>query len=181
VGKPTFTARAPHARERTLPNLDTIFYAAPFVGADHHGAGPARVQQIFDYAKGQVLYKPTACADAWFEMDFEVKEKEPVRLLLNMTRSYDFGRYQASLNGVSIGPVLNFYHEDPQNWEYHLLDFWPDPGRYVLRLECVGKDHRSTGFGLGIESVRLRERRPRVKQWAHDKDKDWRKKPILYN
>jgi hypothetical protein len=58
------------------------------------------------------------------------------------------------------------------DWEWHLLDFWPDPGEYTLRLECVGKNPKSTGHFLGIESVRLRQRRPRVKQWARDKDKD---------
>ncbi len=59
------------------------------------------------------------------------------------------------------------------------MDFWPEPGDYTLRLECVGKDRDSSGYFLGIESVRLRERRPRVKDWAQDKDKDW-PRPILY-
>ncbi len=66
-------------------------------------------------------------------------------------------------------------------WEWHLLDFWPEPGEYTLRLECIGKNPKSTGYFLGVESVRLRERRPRVKDWAQDKDKDWREGPILYN
>jgi hypothetical protein len=65
--------------------------------------------------------------------------------------------------------------------EYHLLDFWPEPGKYALRLECVGKNAESGGYYLGMESVRLRERRPRVKKYGHDKDKDWREKPMLYD
>lgn len=44
-----------------------------------------------------------------------------------------------------------------------------------LVLETEGEGHY-----LGIESVRLRERRPRVTEYAHDKNKDWRKDPILY-
>ncbi len=180
TGLPTFKARAPHARERRLPNLDTIFHAVGLVGKDRHGAGDVQVQHLLGYSKGQILYKPGAADGAWIEVPFEVKQKRPVRLLLNMTRSYDFGRYQATLNGVKIGKVMDFYSEDTNNWEYHLLDFWPDPGRYVLRLSCVGKHPQSTGHWLGIESVRLRERRPRVTQWAHGKDKDWRTKPILY-
>jgi hypothetical protein len=180
TGQPTFNARAPHARERRLPNLDTIFRAAPLLKEKNHGVGTCRVQRLFDYPEGQVLYTPGQADGAWIEIPFEVKKKEPLRLLLNMTRSYDFGRYQATLNGIMIGRVMDFYHETTENWEYHLLDFWPDPGPYVLRLECAGKNPRSTGHWLGIESVRLRARRPRVKDWAHDKDKDWRKKPILY-
>ncbi|MGV8093071.1 MAG: hypothetical protein AB2L24_14530 [Mangrovibacterium sp.] len=42
------------------------------------------------------------------------------------------------------------------------------------------KDHFSTGKKLGIESVRLREIRPRVTDFAFDKDNDWKKDPKLY-
>ncbi|MBM3333714.1 DUF2961 domain-containing protein, partial [Candidatus Sumerlaeota bacterium] len=180
TGKPTFEARAPSGTERKLPNLDTIFPAAPFVGAKCHGAGTARVQNLLNYPKGQALYLADKADGAWIEIPFEVKKKEPLRLMLNMTRSYDFGKYQATLNGVKIGGVMDFYNRETENWEYPLLDFWPDPGKYTLRLECVGKNAQSTGYGLGIESVRLRERRPRVAKWAHDKNKDWRKEPLLY-
>jgi hypothetical protein len=31
-----------------------------------------------------------------------------------------------------------------------------------------------------LESVRLRERRPRVREMAWDRDKDWRTEPIYY-
>ena len=109
-----------------------------------------------------------------------MRKKEPVRLLLKMTRSYDFGKYQAHLNGVKIGGVMDLYSEDVATREYHLLDFWPEPGDYTLRLECTGRNPRSTGHYLGIESVRLRQRRPRVVEYGHDKDKDWREKPVLY-
>jgi hypothetical protein len=180
TGKPTFAARAPDARERTLPNLDTIIYAAEYTGDNYHGSGTAQVQKLLDYDQGQLLYRPPSAENAWIEIPFTVKEKAPLRLLLNMTRSYDFGKYQATLNGVKLGGVMDFYNAETDDREFHLLDFWPDPGEYKLRLECVGKNAMSTGHYLGIESVRLRERRPRVKQWAHDKDKDWREKPVLY-
>lgn len=64
--------------------------------------------------------------------------------------------------------------------EYHLLNFWPEPGEYTLRLECQRKNSMSTGYNVGIESVRLRQRRPRVEKYGHDKDKDWKKTPTLY-
>lgn len=180
TGQPTFTARAPHAKERKLPNLDKIVYATPCIDAALHGAGNAAIQQLFDYPYGQLLYQSENADKAWVEIPFDVQTKEPLRLLLNATRSYDFGKYQAYLNGVKIGPELDFYQKDTDNWEFHLLDFWPDPGHYVFRLECTGKNPFSTGFYAGVESVRLRERRLRVKEWAFDKDKDWKNNPILY-
>jgi hypothetical protein len=75
---------------------------------------------------------------------------------------------------------LDLYAQDVSEWEFHLLDFWPEPGDYTLRLECVGKNPLSQGHFLGIESVRLRERRPRVQEWARERDHDWRKQPVLH-
>jgi hypothetical protein len=181
TGQPTFTARAPHAKDRALPNLDLVFPAKPYTDDKHHGTGPAVVQtNLGFYPQGQLFYRPEQPQDAWVEIPFTVKEKEPRRLLIKGTRADDYGRYQAYLNGIKLGEPMDLYHDELSDWEWHLLDFWPDPGEYTLRLECVGKSPRSGGYFLGVESVRLRERRPRVKQWARDKDKDWREAPILY-
>ena len=97
-----------------------------------------------------------------------------------MTHSYDYGRYQAYLNGIKLRSAMDLYNSEISTREHHLLDFWPEPGKYVLRLECVGKNLSSTGYYLGIESVRLRQRRPRVREYGHDAKKDWRSNPILY-
>lgn len=180
TGTPTFTARAPHAQVRQLPNLDRIFPARDHIEDRYHGTGPAVVQDLGIYPTGHLLYKPPTAKDAWVEIPLEITKKEPQRLVLVMTRSYDFGRYQASLNGVKLGSVMDLYSKEIISQEYHLLDFWPDPGKYTLRLECVDKNPLSGGHYLGIESVRLRERRPRVHTYAHDKDKDWKEKPLLY-
>jgi hypothetical protein len=181
TGKPTFAARAPSGPERKLPSLERVTaYARDFADASHHGAGEVRPQSLDLYDVPQLLYMPDRAEGAWLEVPFEVKKKEPLRLLLNMTTSYDFGRYQAFLNGVKLGEPLDFYSPEIENREFHLLDFWPDPGKYVLRLECVGKNPRSEGYYAGMESVRLRERRPRVTAYGFDKDNDWRRRQILY-
>jgi hypothetical protein len=109
-----------------------------------------------------------------------VKQKEPLRLILELTRSYDYGIYQPYLNGVKVGKPLDLCRAETDLWEFHLMDFWPDPGDYTLRLECVGKNRDSTGHYIGVNSVRLRQRRPRVKAFGYDKDKDWRKEQVLY-
>jgi len=180
VGEPTFDARTPHARKRKLPSLDRVVPARGYTGAQYHGEGEAAVQNLSIYPEGHLLYKPQTKERAWIEIPFEIEKKEPLRLVLVMTHSYDFGKYQAYLDGVKLGPIMDMYGEEIASREHHLLDFWPDPGHYKLRLECMGKNPRSTGYYLGIESVRLRERRPRVREYGHDADKDWRKKPILY-
>lgn len=181
TGTPTFEARAPHARERKLPSIERITVRAREFGTtNYHGAGKAVAQQIEAHDGPQLLYMPQKQEGAWLEIPFEVQKKEPLRLLLNVTKADDFGKYQAFLNGVKIGGPIDLYSENINAAEAHLLDFWPEPGKYTLRLECVGRNMRSQGYYLGIESVMLRERRPRVAEMGHDKDKDWRKSPVLY-
>jgi hypothetical protein len=182
TGQSTFTARAPGAQERKLPSLDhVIAYARDFTNAACHSEGMAVLQQLEFYDVPQLFFKPQPGEGAWVEISFTVTNKEPLRLLLNATQAEDYGRYQVSLNGVKLGGPVDFYSAKLVSQEVHLLDFWPEPGEYTLRLECVGKAFNSAGNYLGIESVRLRERRPRVTQMGWDKDKDWRKNPILYS
>jgi hypothetical protein len=182
TGTPTFAARASDARARRLPNLDRVIaYARDFADDAHHGAGSVSRQQLELYDGPQLLYQPPQAENAWVEIPFRVEKKEPLRLLVNLTKSYDFGRYQVSLNGVKLGGVFDGYSPQVVTEEFHLLDFWPDPGTYTLRLECVGRAPQSQGHFLGVESVRLRERRPRVTAFGFEKDRDWRKEPRLYN
>ena len=181
TGEPTFTARAPHAKERALPNLErTIAYARDFAADQYHGPGGATTQPSDLYPGRQLLYTPKQAEGAWLEIPIEVAKKEPLRLLLNMTKAEDFGRYQAYLDGVKLGGVMDLFSARIVSEEFHLLDFWPEPGTHKLRLECVGKNVQSEGYYCGIESVRLRERRPRVAEMGHEKDKDWKKEPKLY-
>lgn len=176
-GTPTFTARAPENRK--LPSLERLqVNAADFLNS--HGPGQAESQKLDIHDNPHLLYMPKAAAGAYVEIPFDIREKEPLRLLLNVTQSYDFGIYQAYLDGAKLGGPIDLYSEKIKAREVHLLDFWPSVGRHTLRLECTGKNKLSDGYYLGLESVRLRERRPRVKAMGWDKDKDWKKSPTLY-
>jgi hypothetical protein len=178
TGAPTFTARAPSGPERRLPSLERV--VAYGRDGSTHGIGETTTQQLYLYDGPQLLYMPKQPEGAWLEIPITVTKKEPLRLVLNMTKSYDFGRYQAYLDGVKLGGPIDLYSKEIESQEFHLLDFWPEPGKHTLRLECVGKNPASQGHFLGIESARLRERRPRVSTMGWDKDKDWKKAPKLY-
>ncbi len=182
TGEPTFTERAPDGKSRRLPSIDrATSYARDFADSKYHGAGEVVRQRLDLYDGAQLLLKPEKQSDGWLDIPIEVKAKEPLRLVLNMTKSYDFGKYQAYLNGIKLGDPMDLYSPTVTSQEFQLLDFWPEPGKYTLRLECVGQNPQSQGNYLGIESVRLRERRPRVIEYGWDKDKDWKAKPEVYN
>ncbi len=171
----------PPASERRLPSLDTVVAARDFLDAEYHGAGETMVQEGPLWpGGGQVLFKPSSAAEAWYEIPFEIAEKKPLRLILRLTRSYDYGSYRVLVDGAAIGGARDLYAEDTEVKEVPVLDFWPEPGRHVVRLEYAGRADASKGDLLGIESVLLRERRPRVKEYGLDKDRDWKTDPVLY-
>lgn len=184
TGEPAFAARAPGAEERRLPDLNRVLVlATDLAGTKSRGKGEVltRTSASGDPDAPDVLvYRPEREAGGWLEFPVEVAAKEPLRLAVSGECSQDGGLYQVFLDGVKIGRPLDFYAENSGERLFPLLDFWPDPGTYVLRLECIGRSPQSSGCSCAIESVRLIERRPRVAEWAHDKDKDWRKNPILY-
>lgn len=181
TGKPTFTARAPAMAERRHVDLtQEVSYARDFVESKRHGLGEMNTQPSAGFQGDVVVYRPRHQMGAWMEIPFAVKAKEPLHLVAKGMMTPDGGRYQAFLNGVKIGRPLDFYADRPTNHEFQLLDFWPDPGAYTLRLECIGKSAPSADYACTIESVRLLQRRPRVAIYGHDKEKDWKAAPILY-
>jgi len=182
VGPTKKFGNVPDAAGRKLPSLDLITSAKDHHGEWKHGKGQARLQTggLWWPDGGQFFFQPESRDAAWVEIPFEVKEHEPRRLILKLTRSYDYGTFQTYLDGVKVGAPMDLYNPETAVKEYHLLDFWPDVGKHVVRLESVGKSDKSGGDYLGVVSVLLRERRPRVKEYARDKDKDWKKNPVLY-
>lgn len=180
TGVPKRFATVPPCAKRRLPPIDLVVAGADFTAPPYHGPGNAMEQTGALWTDHrQLLYQPPS-RDAWVEVPFEVDRQRPLRLVLKMTTSYDFGTYAVLLDGVKVREGLDFYSEETDVREIPLLDFWPAAGRHVLRLECTGKNPRSDAHWLGFDSLRLRERRPRVEQYGFDKDKDWTTERILY-
>ena len=181
TGTPTFASRAPGADERRLPDLArTVVRAWDPAAPRRHGEG--EIVKAVDELDGSesLAYRPARQAGAWLEFPITVAAKEPLRLELGAKTSPDGGLYQAYLDGVKLGAPLDFFADPASGTVFPLLDLWPEPGPHVLRLVCVGRSARSSGYACGLESVRLLERRPRVAEYGHDKDKDWKKNPMLY-
>ncbi|MBE0673387.1 MAG: DUF2961 domain-containing protein, partial [Bacteroidales bacterium] len=171
TGTPTCDFNIPMAEERALPNLDRIVISAKGVVENKtYRYGKASWSKNAEhYMNGQLLFVPDN-DQASVTIPFTVEAKEPCRLLLSMTQGPDYGIWQAYLNGIKVGRQMNLYSQETREWEHYLLDFWPEPGEYELTLKPVGTDRMSAGNSLGLEAVRLRERRPRVTEYAFDKD-----------
>jgi hypothetical protein len=181
TGASTFAERAPGAGERRLADLARVAVPAWDPAAPRrHGNGDVSATKDERTGGDLLVYRPARPGGAWLEVPFEIGAKEPLRLEIAGQGSPEGGLYQAYLDGVKIGEPLDFRGAAGAAAVFPLLDFWPEPGRHVLRLESVGRDRGSAGGLCTLAAVRLLERRPRVAAFGHDRDKDWRKAPLLY-
>jgi hypothetical protein len=198
TGTPTFNVRAPHAKQRSLPNIERLtIYASdldfgqtgrdptePLPRLEYDGRKATTASQIsvhifpewFDH---DVLFVPSEGIESVC-LPVRVDACEPLRLLVNLAKTPDSGVFQLLLDGVPLREPIDLYASEVQSIEYHLLDFWPAPGEYLLTFEPTGRNHLSSGAALAIESVRLRERRPRVRDFAYERENDWRANPIYH-
>ncbi len=170
------------AQQRKLPRLERVaVWGKDHADEKYHGPGHTQLYAKDEYmeTEGLLRFTPNTREDGWMEFPFEIKQKEPLRLILVLERCKYAGIYQPLLNGVKLNRPIDLYLDTSEIHEFQIMDFWPDPGKYTLRLECVGRNPSATGYRLGVNSVRLRERRPRVKQIGYLKDHDWRSDPIL--
>jgi Protein of unknown function (DUF2961)/HEAT repeats len=110
-------------------------------------------------------------AGAKLTFPFDVPEAGRYELLAQIAHAPDYGRYVAQLDGKSLEPdtlehepganmdasnEMNLWSTELYVAEDHLLG-WRNlsQGRHWLTFVCTGKDARSSGYGLGVDTLIL--------------------------
>jgi len=165
VGQPKRFATLPSAKERKLPSIDKVYEGKQLLeSASSEGGGLSLQAGGLWTGAGQLFFGNDKGVGAWLEFAFEVQaesggaSEQPRRLVVPITHSYDFGIYTIRLDGKTIGEPIDFYSPKVDLQEHALGDVALSPGTHTIRLECIGRNASSTGWKLGVDSVRLRER-----------------------
>ncbi len=158
-GHPKRFAALPPAADRKLPVIDLIVEGSQLLATAKGEGGELSLQRGAAWTgQGQLFFDGQA-RGAWFEVTFDVIEEESRRLVVPITHSYDFGTYRILLDGSPVGEgAIDFYSPSVEVRPHNLGDVRLTPGPHVLRFECTGRNEHSTGFKLGVDSVRLGER-----------------------
>ena len=91
-------------------------------------------------------------------VEFRFPAQSPVaeKLLLHATKSYNFGMLRFTVNGKPTGEDVDLYAPKPIPSEpIELGVFTPADGAYILRVEVVGKNPKSTGTLFGLDCITL--------------------------
>ncbi len=157
-GQPKRFAQMPPLKDRKLPSIDVVHEGKELLKAAKMDGGGASLQNGDQWTgEGQVFFQGAKPGD-WIEMRFDVAKEEYRRLIMPLTRSYDYGTYRILLDGKPVGDPVDLFSPKIEVHEQNLGDQTLSAGEHALRLECTGKNPLSSGCKLGVDSVRLRQR-----------------------
>lgn len=157
-GQPKRFTTLPIAEERRLPGIDRVIEGRTLLaGAEATDAGLS-LQAGQPWTGDGQLFIDAGAAGARVEVRFSTAESGAARLVIPITRSYDFGTYRLTLDGEVVAQELDCYSRTVELVELDLGDRALGTGEHVLTIECVGRNPASKGWKLGVDSIRMRER-----------------------
>ena len=95
--------------------------------------------------------------NAWVDIAIEIPRAGSYEFVAKYTKSWDYARIQAFLDGQPFGPVVDTYAPTVVSAgpiTLGKLDL--TAGRHVLRFQAVGHNPESKGYLMGIDHVIVR-------------------------
>jgi hypothetical protein len=159
---PYGAARLPHGNARQIE-------AESLTGLANVRDGKAEVQKEVFWSRDLLLFRAKG-PGARIDLPIDIAEEGHYELIAQSAHAPDYGDYTVLLDGKPIGGDGELEHEPGANagstamvraWgpeiyvaEDHLLGWRKlSRGRHVVSFVCAGKDARSSGYHLGIDTV----------------------------
>lgn len=140
-----------------LPSRDeTIAVGYQLVPTAAHSEHPMSVQDLPGMATdGKQMFFTPRDDRGWVEIPFTIAEDTTALLVGKFIHSWDYGTYRALLDGQQL-EIMDLYNSAPTPKEHKWGMRALKAGEHVLRLECVGKPEKSTGYFLGFDALAFR-------------------------
>ena len=106
-----------------------------------------------EIASGAQLWWRPSKPDQQLTVEFVVPETGNYELLLLLTQSWDYGTYQAELDGKPLGKPINLYNQTTTVREHLFAPTALEAGKHVLTFKNHGKDAASKGYFFGLDGL----------------------------
>jgi hypothetical protein len=120
-------------------------------------SGPKPVRQEMGGWSGdaQLFFTPPQ-SPAWVSVKFNVPKDGRYLVVAHCTRSFDYGNYQAHLDGKPVGPVMDLYSKEvAQPKGYKLGEHDLTAGEHEVKFETSSKNADSKGYYFGLDFIEL--------------------------
>lgn len=135
---------------RTMIQLESLLEKATSTPA-----GALSVQGGQGSGQGQLWFRPDAQGGE-VTVPISVKDSGTFELVLFATASWDYGIYQASLDGKDLGRPMDFLNDAPVGRQVPLGRIELAAGEHSLKFRNTGKNEKSKGYFLGLDGVILK-------------------------
>jgi len=111
--------------------------------------------QAGGYSGGSQLFWTPAAAEQTLSVPIEVKEAGTYNLLLMLTHSFDYGRFQIEIDGKPLGPPIDLYSTNIVTKDQTFPSVALEAGTHKLTVRNVGKNPDSKGYYFGFDGILL--------------------------
>ena len=109
------------------------------------------------YSGGHQFWVQPCDLNGWVDIAIHLPETRPYEITAKYTKSWDYAKVQASLDGKPLGEVVDTYAETVVPGPAVTLGNQElSAGRHVLRFQAVGHNAESKGYLMGIDQVVLK-------------------------
>ena len=145
----------PPGSERLPFHDQTLVKGHDAVAKATHSDSPLDVQPVGGTTDGKQLWFRPSDEHGWVEVPFQLDKDATVELMDKMVHSWDYGIYEAKLDGQPVGR-LDLYAPEVTPAMHRLGTRHLSAGPHTLRFECVGKSAKSAGYFLGFDALAVR-------------------------
>lgn len=155
----------PHVEFTKMPSAEERIYPSTTIGIEGESLLPSaeasepkvQVQGVGGgFSGGKQLFFTPSDDKGSLTVKFPVSKAGQYDVWLEMTKSWDYGIYQISLDGRDIGKPVDLYSADVVLLPRVKLGRQElSAGEHSLAFKCVGKNDASKGYFFGLDLISL--------------------------
>lgn len=109
------------------------------------------------YSGGHQLWVMPCNLNGWLDIALEIPKAGTYEISAKYTKSWDYAKIQATLDGKPLGPVVDTFAPTVVPGDTIILGKLNlSTGRHVLRFQAVGHNPESKGYLMGIDHVTVK-------------------------
>ncbi|HEY3269486.1 MAG TPA: glycoside hydrolase family 172 protein [Armatimonadota bacterium] len=145
----------PAGYARTPYGNATVIEAEDLLSKVKTEKGEAEIQKGLDWTKDLIFFKGVGVGSS-LSIPFNAPTDGAYEITTQLVHSYDYGTYQASLDGKPLGEPQKAYAAGTYASLDHILGRAKlAAGPHELTFKAVGKEPASTGYYLGVDNIVL--------------------------
>ncbi len=145
----------PYGRKLLYHDFANIVEGESLVGAAKANHGTISVQNLGGYCGGAQLWYTPHRPDGILTLPLNVAAAGSYEFLALCTYAHDYGTYQFSIDGHSLGNPVDFYHNGIEEHSVVFPHVALTAGNHTLTITNTGKNQQSVGYMWGLDGYLL--------------------------